>query len=212
MYDCNLSKFEKGTRVKVVTDIKYKTECLLGLSGTVHGVYGRSVGVKLDDKLNSRSTIGVFYLEKSDLEIIDDYENNIMEENHMNSITNYLNIAKIRFVDGNNSRVYEYANFEPDLKVGDICVVMSANHGLGVAEVVEIVYRNDLKTQREVVAKVCTDSYDRRVKDRAKAAELRAKMQERAKKLQDIALYQMLAKDDPEMAQFLEDYRNIPIC
>ena len=37
MYDCNLSKFEKETRVKVVTDIKYKTECLLGLSGTVRG-------------------------------------------------------------------------------------------------------------------------------------------------------------------------------
>jgi tRNA A37 N6-isopentenylltransferase MiaA len=45
---------------------------------------------------------------------------------------------------------------------------------------------------------------------RAKAVELKAKMEARAKQLQDIALYQMLAKDDPDMAELLKEYQDIP--
>ena len=46
MYDCNLSKFEKETRVKVVTDIKYKIEYLW----TKLGDYAdnRKVKMKMD--------------------------------------------------------------------------------------------------------------------------------------------------------------------
>ena len=87
---------------------------------------------------------------------------------------------------------------------------MSEKHGMGLATVIEIVDRNDIETQREVVAKVYTGGYDSRVALRAKVAELKAKMQERAKKLQDVALYQMLAKEDTEMAALLQEYQSLP--
>jgi hypothetical protein len=62
---------------------------------------------------------------------------------------------------------------------------------------------------REVVCKIDTTDYKARVETRKKAAELKAKMQERAKKLQDIAIYKMLAEKDDEMAQLLADFTNL---
>ena len=103
-------------------------------------------------------------------------------------------------------RVYDYANFEPDLAQGDLCVVMSAHHGMGLAEVVEIKPSTGAALQREIVAKVDTSPYEARVEQRQKASELKAKMKERAKQLQDLSLYQLLAKDDTEMAKLLQDY------
>ena len=128
-----------------------------------------------------------------------------------NSISNYLNIAKIKFIDNSYSttKTYEYANFEPGLTVGDICVVKTAHHGLGVAKVEEIVERNDIATQREIVAIVNTDAYNERVANRTKAAELKIKMQERVKQLQDVALYKMMAENDPAMMEMLKEYQSI---
>lgn len=201
-----MTKFTIGDRVGIVNHSKYPTAELLGLVGTVRSVYRSSVAVSVVGRHNKSSSKGYYYFSLFDLELVTDCNEN-KEETAMQNITNYLNIAKIQFVDGNNKTTYEYANFDPLLNPGDLCVVMSANHGLGVAKVIEIVDRNDLETRREVVAKVYTDDYDKRVETRAKAAELKAKMQERAKQLQDIALYQMLAKDDPAMMELLAEYR-----
>ena len=127
----------------------------------------------------------------------------------MNKIENYLNIAAIKFLDERNNIVYNYANFIPELKENDIVAVMSANHGMGLAKVVDIVDQNDVALEREIVSIVDTADYDARVNHRKMAADLKAKMRERAKKLQDVALYQMLAKDDPEMAALLSEYQNL---
>ena len=129
----------------------------------------------------------------------------------MQNITNYLNIATIKYLDSDKVSNYKYANFDPTLSVNDFCVVKSLNHGLGLARVVEIIDQNDLALVREIAAKVDMQDYDFRVAARKDAAELKAKMQERAKKLQDIALYQMLAKDDPEMQDLLNRYQNLPM-
>lgn len=200
--------FEVGSRIKVVKQKSYKTFDLIDEVGTVRSIGGSKISVNLDDVRNPNSSYGAFYFEPVELVLL----NNDMEEIFMqNNITNYLNIAKIKFVDScyNNSKTYEYANFDPELKVGDICVVKSAHHGLGVAKVEEIVERNDITTQREIVAIVNVDSYKERVANRAKAAELKTKMQERVKQLQDVALYKMMAENDPTMSEMLKEYQTI---
>lgn len=128
----------------------------------------------------------------------------------MQKITNYLNVAVVQFLkDDVAFRTFDYANYVPDLAVGDICVVMSKSHGMGIAEVVEIKDRAECDLYREIVTKVDTSDYDLRVLRRIQAADLKTKMQERAKQLQDIVLYQTLAKEDPDMAQMLKDYLSL---
>lgn len=202
------NKLKNGTRVEIIRHHKYRQYNLVGKKGTVYSVYGLEVRVEVDGVSNRNASSGHFYFTPKELKIIDnDY---VKENENMPNITNYFNAVKIKFLDDTKPCHYIYANFEADLKEGDLCVVKPAHHDLTLARVMEVINDNSFETPREVVAKVYTDFYDERVKARAKAAEVKAKMQERAKQLQDIALYQMLAKDDPAMQELLNEYQNLP--
>ena len=164
----------------------------------------------MDFMVNENSKMGLYYFALTELEYIDEKPSNSLKEGEktMSGFKDYYNLAKITFLDGDSGfRIYEYANYIPDLMEGDICVVMSAHHGMGLARVVEIQPNSGQELFREVVTKVDTQDYEARITYREKTAELKAKMQERAKQLQDIVLYQTLAKEDPIMAQFLQDYK-----
>lgn len=205
--------FDVGTRVKVIKQFKYPGEKLLGLEGTVRSDTGTQIAVVLDAVKNSRSTFGCFYFKPSELLAIDEFTDKNMEEKNMRTvaaITNYLNVAQIKYVNAPVKGVFQYANFEPGLKAGDLCVVKSEDNCILVAKVDEILEPVEHELYREVIAKVYTDDYDNRVNMRNKAAELKAKMEARAKQLQDIALYKMLAENDPDMAELLDEYQAIP--
>lgn len=211
------SDFVEGMRVIVRNPYRYRTEQLYGLIGTVANDHGTNVAVILDTVKNPRSSYGRYYFKPYDLEVVDDPNNKNMEENinmsNVPKITNYFNAVKIQYLDNTSPSSYIYANFIADIKVGDMCVIKSANHGFGLAKVVEVIDRNDYDVcSREVVAVVDTRDYDERVTTRAKASELLNTMKERAKKLQDIALYQMLAENDPEMAELLKEYKGLTLA
>lgn len=205
--------FEVGTRVRVVAPNKYKSVNLIGEYGTIRDIHGDSIRVNLDDIRNPNSSYGSFYFKPRELAIVcenAELKKHLEEKTMQNNVTNYLNIAKIKFLNNSiGTTTYEYANFDPELKVGDICVVKSAHHGFGIAKVEEIVEQTDIITQREIVAKVNMDAYNERLDNRAKAAELKVKMQERVKQLQDIALYKMMAESDSTMSEMLKEYQSI---
>ena len=207
--------FKEGVRVEVVRCTSYKKYNYKGKLGTVvrnqYGQYGKII-VDLDTEMNPWGRSGHFYFKPHELSLVKECNNDILEEENMqNNVINYINIAKIQYLDNSKPSNYNYANFDPFLKTGDLCVVKSLNHGLGLAKVVEIVEQNDIQTPREIVAKVDTQDYDFRVAARKDAAELKAKMKERAKQLQDIALYQMLAEKDADMQDLLNRYQSLPL-
>lgn len=202
-----------GRRVRVTGQSYYGNRCI-DKKGTVRAVYGPdNIAVDLDFVVNENSKNGYFYFKSSELEVI--IQENIKTataeekgEKTMYKLTNYLNVAKVQFLnDDTPFRAIECANYTPDLAVSDLCVVQTAQHGMGLAEVVAIYDRPEKELRREIVDRVSTSDYDLRVEQRKQAAELKAKMQERAKQLQDIVLYQTLAKEDPEMAQMLQDFK-----
>jgi hypothetical protein len=205
--------FKPGVRVEVMRCDSYKKYDYKGKLGTVisnqYGQYGKIL-VDLDTERNPYSAVGRFYFRPSELSLVNETNNNILEENTMNNITNYLNLVKIEYVNDKKVSNHTYANFDPNIVKGDMVIVNTPYAGLELGAVVEVIDRNDVATDKEVVAKVDTTAYDARVANRAKAAELKAKMKERAKQLQDIALYQMLAKDDADMMALLAEYQAIP--
>lgn len=204
------SRLRTGMSVKVVNQHKYMNIKLIGKIGTVKQIYTDEATVYIDGLRNQYSGTGHFYLKWRDIEIVDEHIDVMEEENNnMPNVTNYLNAVKIQYVNNIGPSGYIYANYDPDVKVGDLCVIKSERHDLGLARIVEVIDQNDFETCREVVAKVNTECYDERVKNRAKAAELKAKMDERAKQLQDIALYQMLAEKDASMMELLAEYKTL---
>lgn len=211
MYYPGTPIFGAGARVKVIRQPnKYYKDKLIGLIGTVRSESGKSISVIFDTVQNERSSYGCFYFKVTELELMDAPNNEIMEEKNMSKITNYFNAVTVQFVGDANPCPCVYANFDPDIKVGDLCVVKPAHHEIALARVAKVIDKNDLELQREIVAKVYTDDYDNRVNMRNKAAELKAKMEARAKQLQDVALYKMLAETDPDMAALLNEYQSLP--
>lgn len=208
--------FKEGSRVEVVRCTSYKKRNYKGKLGTVvrnqYGQYGKII-VDLDTEMNPYGCSGYFYFKPHELSLVTECNNDILEEENtmQNNVINYLNIAKIQYLNSDKPSTYNYANFDSALKVGNLCVVKSLNHGLGLAKVIEIIEQNDIQTPREIVARVDTQDYDFRVAARKDAAELKAKMQARAKQLQDIALYQMLAEKDADMQDLLNRYQSLPL-
>lgn len=197
-----------GARVRVIRQSKYRTTKLLGKIGVVRASYpSGSIPVEFDGEVNTASSYGYYYFKRNELELVDD-ENNV-EENNMEIITNYINVVKVQYMSDRKPSDYKYVNFDLELKVGDVCITKYNGDCYGVAKVVEILDDTDAKTDREIVSKVDMSAYNKRVTNRAKAAELKAKMEERAKQLQDIALYQLLAKDDSAMMELLNEYQAI---
>lgn len=200
-----------GCPVRVIGRGHYKDKAI-GRTGVVASFWSdESIGVRLDGAENASSKYGYFYFKLTELQFIgpaDGPANNYKGENETMKIENYFNIAMVQFLNDSRSPapLYEYANYDPGLQVGDRCVVMSAHHGLGLAEVVDFKETPDQPVLREIVAKFDTTEYDARVAKREKEAELRGKMQVRAKKLQDMALFQALAQNDSEMAQMVQEY------
>jgi hypothetical protein len=124
--------------------------------------------------------------------------------------TNYLNVAVVQDLDELSPFItVECANYDAYLQQGDTCVIANTAGHLRLVEVVEIKETPTEELALEVVSGIDTFGYSQRVEQRKKAAELKEKMQKRAKQLQDIVLYQTLAKDDPEMAALLADFQGL---
>lgn len=127
----------------------------------------------------------------------------------MTKIINYMNVAHVALCDTKDRNIVcDCANFDGTLDKGDLCVFNSDGcYRLG--RVVDIKDPDGKACFHEIVSRVDTLEYDNRVLIRKAADKLKAKMEARAKQLQDIALYQMLAKDDPDMAALLSEYQSL---
>lgn len=206
--------FKKGMRVTVLNSSTYYGR-YNGCSGIIptEVSYQDSIPVLLDDKRNNGSKYGYFYFKAKEL-IIKQKEDKKMSAFKFDGDYRVANIA---FMDAHTRALqepdytpptYKYACFDDSIQPGDYVVVMSAYHGPGVG-VVKDFTSEELDGPREIIDKFSVDAYEKRINDRARKAALKTKMLERSKKLQDILLFEQLAKGDSEMAQLLAEYKSL---
>lgn len=189
--------FSIGDRVKVVNRGNYR-RIDVGDIGTVRNIYSNSIRVAIDDKVNTASQYGQFYFEPKQLEFIDEKETIIMTGNYR--------VAEVQFLEGSNTnQKYNYACYDLSVVEGDICVVKTAHHGFSIAKVTGFI-TSDEELTREIVCKADFTDYNTRVEARKRIAELKDLMNTRAKQLQDVALFKMLAKEDADMAAMINEY------
>lgn len=193
-----MNTFKRGDVVEVVDANNY-TEIRVGAIGKVHSTYDSRVTVKFDDIHNPRSSYDCFYFNAKQLKY---YEGDkIMEGNYR--------IADVMFLDEAGTKTYRYAVYDETIDVGDICVVKTAHHGLGIARIMGIDQKTDEKIIREVVCKCDFSAYEAREAARRRMEELKCKMAARAAQLQEIALYKMMAAEDASMAELLKEFEGL---
>lgn len=195
-------KFKKGDRIIVIRD-KLQTK---GRLGTVYVEksynHGNCIGVRLDG-------CGVtLYYNKESIKLVDDFNE---KENVMKVEGNYR-VALVRFLDGVNTiKSYAFALFDDEIVENDLVICDSANRYC-VAKVEKIMMKEEytgVTVTKEIICKVDFTDFEKRKEDRKKKAELKKKMDKMVADSQEIALYQMLAKDNPEMAEMLEEYKKL---
>lgn len=219
-------KFDKGDKVTIYKiplgvdrNIKY-SDLEIGLCGIVQYAHTNNYGVKIDNRYNHSSGKGLYYFKPSELQLFKEYEqNNIYNkgEENMNKIIGNYRVAKVRFLEGSNTHnTYNYALFDDKIQQYDNCVVKSANHGLGIAIIEEIIddvdnisVTDNYGNIREIVCKIDMSAFNKRIDDRQRASQLKKEMDKKVKELQGLALYKMMAENSPELKAMLNEYEEL---
>lgn len=199
---------EVGVKVKILTNAGYRDKYVgeLGIVERNNQFSGGTIGVRLDNYTNKSSGYGIFWFEKSKLEVIERKDEIIMFEN--------FKVAGISFLEGTNTNaVYAYALYDDTVSVGDIVVVQSGHHGLGIARVVDIDASGEnikaVQCGREIIAKVDFSAYEERKEKAKKMKNLKRQMDAKVQELQHQAIYELLAEKDPSLKAMLDEYKNL---
>ena len=141
---------------------------------------------------------------------------NEREDNNMAKLEGYKAIAVTK--EGCYGKKYFYAVYD-DGKVyvaGDKIVVSGANKGILTIEAILTPEECNTSITAEVICKVDTSFYDKRVEERKEKAE-RKKEADKIKKQMDKMItemdqtkrYEMYASDNPELAEKLKAYKEL---
>ena len=119
-----------------------------------------------------------------------------------------IKTVKVKFAESYNNKSYDFLCDIDDIEIGDYVVTDSAN-GLSVAKVQEINDGVSSKATKFIVQKIDMEKHNIRLEQQKRVATLKKKLDERWKMLREIHVYQLLAKEDPEMALLLKEYNEV---
>lgn len=152
----------------------------------------------------------ILYLYKKDVVIIES------EDNNMAKLEGYYAVAVTE--EGYYGKKYFYAIYDDGktYKAGDKIVVSGANNGVLTIEEIITPDECNRNITAEVICKVDTSAYDKRVEERKEKAE-RKKEADKIKKQMDKMItemdqtkrYEMYASNNPELAEKLKAYKEL---
>lgn len=141
---------------------------------------------------------------------------NESEDNNMAKLEGYKAVAVTK--EGCYGKKYSYAIYSDGetYKVGDKIVVSGANKDILTIEEILTPEECNVNITAEVICKVDTLAYDKRVEERKEKAE-RKKEADKIKKQMDKMItemdqtkrYEMYASDNPELAEKLKAYKEL---
>ena len=204
-------------RVKVVyTDKrKYKEEDIVGQCGQVIKTTGDSIAVQIDGMYNAASSNGLYWFKRSELDIIRD-------ESEENKMTGFNKVAIVNLVDDYNKKDYGFALYDEDFDEiieydtkHPLYVIVNArgkdNRVLGIIKQIKTVKEYGKNVTAQVVGVVNTNAYNARIDDENRQKEIarqKASIEKELKseieKMNNIALYEKMAKEHPENPRLTE--------
>lgn len=152
----------------------------------------------------------ILYLYKKDVVIIES------EDNNMAKLEGYKAVAVTK--EGCYGKKYSYAIYDDGkvYKAGDKIVVSGSNKDILTIEEILTPEECNASITAEVICKVDTSAYDKRMEERKEKAE-RKKEADKIKKQMDKMItemdqtkrYEMYANDNPELAEKLKVYKEL---
>lgn len=127
-------------------------------------------------------------------------------------LTGYTKVAVIK-TDGGISN-YHFAIYDDgvDYHPGDKVIVTGNNKIQEIAEIItpaesKAIFGKDIIA--EVIGRIDTTAYDKRVEKRKEAKWIKEEMDKRVKEIDDMLKYEMYAKQSPEFLALLDKYKEL---
>ena len=120
-------------------------------------------------------------------------------------------VVTVEFPNDIGGKHYAFRTDIEDLKHGDF-VAVDTQVGLGVAMVVKargLTAPEAHKATRWIVQKLDMKAHVERLKREEVAQEIRNKLRERKEQMEEILIYERLAKDDPGIQKLLDELKTI---
>lgn len=218
---------DKRVKIKDSDKFVYIKDKIIGKSGTVIKTSGRSIGVLIDGKHNSASSYGVYWFDRSEIEIIENESEDIKMEN-------FKNVAIVNLLEDYNKKDYAFALYDEELKLlinrENTLVVVNASgknrRVLGTVKnimTIEDYYSDNknkgIKVTAEVVGVVNMNGYIAREEEKVRLAELEKKkaaiekeLEAEINKRKSIEYYEAMAKeyaDNPKLAELVAELKNL---
>lgn len=208
----------QGQRVKVASTNKrqYKKEDIVGRYGQIVKTTGDSIAVKIDEMYNAASSNGLYWFSRSELNIIRD-------ESEDNKMTGFEQVAIVNLVEDYSKKDYGFALYEDERNLivekdpskHPVYVVVNTrgkdNRVLGIVKELMTVEEYGKNVTAQVVGVVNMDGYNARIdeenrhKEIAKQkASIEKELKSEIEKMNNIALYEKMAKEHPENPRLAE--------
>ena len=207
----------QNQRVKVTytEKRKYREENIVGRYGQVIKTTSGSIAVRIDGMCNTASSNGLYWFKRSELDIIRD-------ESEDNKMTGFSKVAIVNLVDDYNKKDYGFALYDEDINE---IVKYDANHPLylivnargkdnrvlGILKEIKTVEECGKGVTAQVVGVVNMNAYNTRIdeenrqKEIAKQkASIEKELKSEIEKMNNIALYEKMAKEHPENPRLAE--------
>lgn len=131
-------------------------------------------------------------------------------EKTMGKLTGYVAVAVVKQVYGD----YHFAIYDDGIEyqAGDKVLVSGDNQFKTISEIIsveEAARRYQGNITSEVIGVVNMSMYYERVAKRKEAEELKKQMDKKIKEMQEVDKYEMYAKQNPELAEMLENYKKL---
>ena len=201
----------QNQRVKVTytNKRKYREKNIVGLHGQVVKTTSRSIAVQIDGMYNAASSNGLYWFERSELDIIRD-------ESEDNKMTGFSKVAIVKLVDDYNQKDYGFALYDEDINEivkydtnHPLYLIVNAkgkdNKVLGILKEIKTVEEYGKGVTAQVIGVVNMNAYNARVdeenrqKEIAKQkASIEKELKSEIEKMNNIALYEKMAKEHPE--------------
>lgn len=207
----------QNQRVKVTytEKRKYREENIIGLYGQVIKTTSRSIAVQIDGMYNAASSNGLYWFKRSELDIVRD-------ESEENKMTGFSKVAIVNLVDDYNQKDYGFALYDQDFDEiieydtkHPLYVIVNArgkdNRVLGIIKQIKTVKEYGKNVTAQVVGVVNMNAYNARIdeenrqKEIAKQkASIEKELKSEIEKMNNIALYEKMAKEHPENPRLSE--------
>ena len=128
----------------------------------------------------------------------------------MSKLTGYKAVAVIK--QGYAFKHYHFAIYDDgfDYQPGDKVILSNSNDIWTIGEIItpeEATARYNKNITAEVVCKVDTNSYDKRVQKRKAIEKLKRDMDKKIKEMDESKKYEMYAAENPDLKNILEAYK-----